>query len=167
METEQLLTEFVAGVCVAAPRAVVSYVHSLDLQIVGQRLRQSRKVERPSVDMRVDAEIGCRAEKECLALLVGRACLKENVADILHVGVLNRAVTHFFAQVNHSVAKLVGIASKQFVGFVYSCAYELFGDGFHLLFFLRKLASAGCRLVVVVARCEACHRKHAGKQHHY
>ena len=150
METEQFLTELVTGISVAAPRAVISHIHSCDLQIVGQCLRQTRKVKRPSVDMRVDTEIGSRSEKKCLTFLISGTCLKENVADILHIRILNRAVTHFLAQVNHSVAKLVGIIGKQLVGFVYSRAHELFGDGFHLLLFLRKLARTGCRFVIVI-----------------
>ena len=82
MEAEQLLAELVGGVC----NAVVAVVELRYLVAVLQFGDKSVKVERPSVDVRVDAEVcGCAVE-EGFRLLPIASGFKEGGAYLVYFG---------------------------------------------------------------------------------
>ena len=76
METKQFLAKFRGGV----GDSVLAFEGS-DLLGVGQRGRQGLDIQRPCVDMRINAEVGSGAVKEGLRLLPALPGLQEFRAD--------------------------------------------------------------------------------------
>ena len=138
VEAEQLLSELTCGV---GDSVVFVTAELLQLILVGQGGSQTVHVKRPSVDVRIYAEISSGTKEEGLTLLVAGTSLDERLADLVHLG-LREALGVFeelFLGRLELVVELRGLSSEVFVSQVDRVIHILLGDLTHLFLLLSKL----------------------------
>ena len=170
VEAQQFRPQFVAGIGIArviggVARVTVSVtVHLADLRRVVQCHGQSLEVQRPRVDVRVDAEVGGCAEEEGLARFIVGPRFDEDVARLRHVGIGERLRSVLQLQLDgvERVEELRRGVGQLGVSGVERSVDILLGDGLQLRFL--HLVGAYGRGVVVAARSKGRQREQGAAQ---
>ena len=158
VEAQERLSEFLSGIGVAREAfgvilsAFLVGVHGSNLCRVGQCHCQALQVERPGVDVRVDAEVAGCAIEERLAGFIDGACAEERLASLCHlrVGQCFRCVAQFQFDGVERVEETGGGVRQQCIGRIDRAFDVLFVDGgecCHFLVFFR-LGGVDDRVVV-------------------
>ena len=139
MEPQKSRTEVDAGILIA-----VFAGHGLNLAVVGQRSFEHVEVERPRVDVRVDAEVSSSAEEERLArFIVGTGMKKNGTRRVNFVLCDSAAVQDLVAHGHELVSKDSCAVCQHPIGGIKRSVQILFGKSFDFLFVGRESAGIG------------------------
>ena len=147
METQQFLSEFRSGI----GDSVLALEH-VDLLCVRKGRRERLGIQRPGVNVRVDAESGRRTIEEGFRLLPVRTGLEEGLADGVDLA-LGQGRHAFLRSGGEGVVQIFRLVCQVFVRGIHHTGNIILHDGFHL-----QLGSAqpeGIRLVVFFAGDQA------------
>ena len=147
MESKKFLSEFTSGISNTVLTFELSHLVGI-LQGSGK----SVGIKRPSVDVRVDTEVGSCTIKERLTLLPFLACLKEDCADFVDVTLTDTLWIGFklFSDSSKILIQLIGGIGDCPVCLVYGIRDILIGNGLHLLFVHTEGIVPTLILVVVI-----------------
>ena len=146
MESEQLLSQLSSCVCNAV--FTLKFGHLVGVLQCGG---QSVGIQGPCVDVRIDTEVGGGTIEECLALLPLFAGLKEYLADVVDITLINtcRVGLEPCCHIGQTAVQAVGGIGNRSVCLVNGVGDILRGNGFHPLFIHCEVIALTLVLMVI------------------